>query len=348
MALITFGNQNSRIFKGLHWVGNCAGTIGLYQFMSRCSYNTDFFDYKITVPTVEDIKKYPLHMHTFSDLMDMRIQMVKEKAAQTNKNIMIMYSGGIDSTAILISVLKNFTKEDKEKTTILCTPSCYFEFPELFSTIVKNFRVQYCCHALEKYAKDNILVCGSHADPLFGSNGWVEKAITIDKNLPYSNPDSGMPKLLEALYPNFGKKIYDRYYPIVEESLFAINSVSEFIYWFYFTHGWQISRYAYLRYANTFNTKESFESLYNFYEWDKFEVWALNNLGSVIPRTHDEFKRPPKEYISDYLGNNLYDRKRKFPSYGEVIEGNRFTYGVTENHEFLEFQDSLKYFKEKI
>lgn len=345
MSLIIFGNQNSRIFKNIHWLSNCEGITGFYQNISRCNYKPDFFNYKLMVPTIDDVKNYPSHSLSFSDLVDIRINELFNVSTNSNKNISILYSGGLDSTAIVIGILKNFSIADRKNVTLLCTPSSYYEFPKIFSMLVKNFNIQYCCHALEKYTKNSVLVTGMANDLHFGSNGWIQKAISIDKDLPYENYESGMKKFLEFLYPNFGTKLFNLYRPIVEESLIPIKTVNEFIFWYYYTQGFQLVRFAYLRYKNTFTSLQTFNKLFQFYDDPRFEYYSLNNIHLTISYEHHQFKKPVKDYICDFLKDDSYQKKGKFPSYGEVIEGNRFNFGVTENWEFLSFKDSLKYFK---
>lgn len=346
MSLINFGSQNHRIFKNIHWIGNFESIIGLYQMISRCKYKPDFFDYKLMVPSIEEVSKYKHHSYSYSDLVDMRVLNLLEFAKKSNKNIKIMYSGGLDSTAICVSVLKNFNAQDKELVTILCTPQSYFEFLEFFPILSKNFKIKYCINSLEIYTKDSVLVTGMQNETLFGSfNGWIERAIAIDEFLVYKDYHIGMPILFENLYPGFGKKIFDLYQPITEECLFEIKTVSEFIYWFCYTQSYQMVYYAHTRYTGAFSKKETFDQLYNFYDCSLFEFWSLNNLGLTIPYSHEQFKLPVKDYICEYLKEDNYRNKRKFPSFGEVVLGNRFNYGLTENWEFLDFKESLKYLK---
>lgn len=345
MSLINFGSQNHRIFKNKHWIGNFESITGLYQMISRCRYKPDFFDYKLTVSSIDEVSKYKHHSYSYSELIDIRINEVLTLAKNKNKNIMIMYSGGLDSTALCVSVLKNFNKVDKLLVTILCSPQSYHEFPEFFSTLSKNFKIKYCSNNLEKHVKENILVTGMQNDLLFGSNGWIERALSIDEKIVYQTFDIGMPKIFESLFPTYGKKIYNLYYPIIKECLFDIKTTSEFIYWFYYTQAYQMVYYAYLRYNGSFTSKNSFEQLFNFYDHHMFEYWSLNNLNLSIPYSHDQFKKPVKDYIYDYTKNKNYYLKRKFPSYGEIIQGNRFNYGLTEDWKFLNFNESLNYFK---
>lgn len=345
MSLINFGSQNHRIFKNIHWIGNFESITGLYQMISRCKYKPDFFDYKLMVPSIEEVSSYKSHSYSYSDLLDIRILDALNLAKNQNKKIMIMYSGGLDSTAICVSALKNLNRQDRELVTIVCTPQSYFEFPEFFPILSKNFKIKYCINSLEKYVEDNILITGMQNDLLFGSNGWIEKLLGIDEKMVYENFYTGIPKLFEYLFPNYGKKVFDLYQPIVDESLFEIKTSSEFIYWFYFTQSYQMVYYAHTRYTGAFSKKETFDQLYNFYDCSLFEFWSLNNLGLTIPYSHEQFKLPVKDYICEYLKEDNYRNKRKFPSFGEVMQGNRFNYGLTENWEFLDFEESLKYLK---
>jgi hypothetical protein len=345
MSLINFGNHNARIFKNIHWIGNCEAITGLYQTVSRCNYVPDFFDYKLTVTSIQEVKKYTTHNYNFSEIMDARAISLLKESISSEKNIMVMYSGGIDSTAICVSLLKNFNELQKSKVIILCTPQSYLEFPTFFKMLSKNFTIKYCSNNLEKYVNDNILVTGMTGDLLFASNGWIERGLAISDDLPKQNFKIAIPKILETIYPNYGDKIFDLYYPIVEESLFKITTASEFIYWFYYTQCYQMVFYAYLRYMNAFTNSTTFSRLYNFYDTPMFEYWSLNNIDKTIPYSNLDFKKPIKDYINEYVKDEIYISKQKFPSYGEVIEGNRFTYGLTEDWNFLDFDQSLKYFK---
>ena len=72
---------------------------------------------------------------SLADLADRRAIELIKNAKDTNRNIIVMWSGGIDSTFVLTAILKNISEADQELITVLLTthsisdnPDFYFKF----------------------------------------------------------------------------------------------------------------------------------------------------------------------------------------------------------------------------
>ena len=131
----------------------------------------------LTLPEYRETKK------PFSQLCDERAIELYNRAQSNNRKIAIMYSGGIDSTLVITSFLRNLTKEQLKDFVILMNEESINENRNFYyDHIAKNFT----CIPSFNYtsyitSKEYLLISGEQADMLFMPN------IILD--LLYHRPD---------------------------------------------------------------------------------------------------------------------------------------------------------------
>lgn len=75
---------------------------------------------------------------TFSEVSDLRGLEIKKLINETGRKVVLSYSGGIDSTVCLVSLLKNLNKQELENVVISMTSDSIIENPEFYSKYIKN------------------------------------------------------------------------------------------------------------------------------------------------------------------------------------------------------------------
>lgn len=79
---------------------------------------------------------------TFEEVSDLKAQDFARRIRETNEKFAIMYSGGIDSTVIVVSLLKNLTKEELANVSICTSIAGIVENPVLWKNFIHgNFNV---------------------------------------------------------------------------------------------------------------------------------------------------------------------------------------------------------------
>jgi hypothetical protein len=275
----------------------------------------------------------------WSEIMDLRAK----ELSVLDGIVYVMYSGGVDSTGIIVSIMKNWSNEDLKKIVILCTPSSVYEFPEFFNILVKKFKIEYLQNDLESYTNTGYLLTGMLGDLFFPESSMSSRAFILNADTTKINYKITGPKLFETYCPNYGLAVFDRLQPIVDEAIYPIENIIDFISWLYYTQVWQKVMLAHLTQKNNFIIARKYNKVIQFFDHTNFELWSIYNRDRVFMHTANTYKTDPKLYIVDYLKINLYLSKGKVPSYFYAVFGSEFNYAIDENWNFLSKEDSLKY-----
>jgi hypothetical protein len=75
---------------------------------------------------------------TFSEVTDSRANDLKQLINNTNRPINIFYSGGIDSTVIIVSLIKNLSANELKRITISTSSDAIIENPNFFKNFIQN------------------------------------------------------------------------------------------------------------------------------------------------------------------------------------------------------------------
>ena len=114
-------------------------THGTYDFGAR---HGSFYDpYKrepwhipeLAMPSSSDLQKQNL---SFDEICDLVAQDIVNFTNQSNREVIINYSGGVDSTTVLTALLKN--QINKDKLTILLSKESIEEYPGFYQDIIYN------------------------------------------------------------------------------------------------------------------------------------------------------------------------------------------------------------------
>ena len=154
---------------------NYTDPLSLVTKIFRDHFLRDRFNYlnkfsPFSVSTQQD--KIPLPFDTpktFSDLMDERaIDLLG-----SNNTVLLSWSGGVDSTAALIALIKNCPQNERDrinvtfsKESILENPTFYSKLPNLGVTLLEDYNVVDSLRDTEC----DVVTFGWHADQLFGSD----------------------------------------------------------------------------------------------------------------------------------------------------------------------------------
>jgi len=253
---------------------------------------------------------------TFEEITNQRAQDLEKKLSSTNLPVIVNWSGGIDSTVILCAILKNFSKHNLERVTVLLNNSSYFENPNFFNEIiVKNFNYKL----IDQWQKDPwtnaIVVSGEPADQI-----WIHADIleilhrfpNSSRNDLRNNPDI----LLDFLASKSDRKHSEWFYNLIlnESSASPVPIVTyEDFYWWanynYYLIGNSLKLY--LNDGNQYSA-ESFSAFEkNYWPWylsDEYQLWSIKNNSNncKISNSIQTYKLDAKSYIFDIDQNEYY------------------------------------------
>lgn len=272
------------------------------------------------IPELHELNLFKYHSHTtiptgnhnpvFSQICDARACDILEQSK--HEQVTIGWSGGIDSTLVLVSLLKNGFNKQQHKINVTLTRKSIEEYSYFFyNHIIKYFDVV----SWNQYAPlENVLYTGECADQLFGSDIMLAAMRMYGDDI--STQDYGvLTKFFEEKWGKAGLNVYQHYLPIVDFAPWKIKTVHDFLWWWNFSQKWDYARQRILCWVGVDSLSKS-DNLRTFYNTEDFQLWSINEHHQKMPNnTQLDYKFPSKEYIIDYTKDERFWGKTKMPSF---------------------------------
>jgi hypothetical protein len=272
--------------------------------------------------SLEDYQRMPVYNDKFnksiSDICDERALELEKKVLENNKKLMVQWSGGIDSTAVLVSILKNFSKEALEQVEVACSHISIMENNTFFLNHIHN-KVKIV-HNNWKFKSDSdfYFVDGEPGDFLFGSEFCINQFMSRYPTKTYEKWSSNM-SILRQLFKHKENMSFSNWF--LNEQIENFNNVNvpvetvmDFFWWINFDNRWSVKSYgkiiSYLDYSDM--NKDSINLIMNnginFFNTLDFQQWSMskNNTEEKIIKSIIDYKMPLKKYIYEFDNNEFY------------------------------------------
>ena len=244
-----------------------------------------------------------------------------------DRDFRVYWSGGIDSTAVIVAFLRTAQSGDLERMTIVYSSddpkkSSVGEYPKFFADHIDGKLNKFACHSgprnkfygsplrmlasfvgndIAKHAQSDVLcVTGELGDQLFGSAAFSTNVDLINMDTAeYLKQDEFQPYLedinrFNAACPLDTTKLVDA------------------LWWWNFAVKWQEVRY---RAAVALEQCDRLQNVHAFYSGEDFQKWSIANPDKKIKNTPESYKYSLKDFIYDYTGDAVYrDTKLKVGS----------------------------------
>ena len=249
------------------------------------------------------------------------------------KPVDIFWSGGVDSTLIVISFL-NVCK-DLSQINIVYDKGGIDEYPLFYEKYVKNITQEPIITWIYENINldDNIVVTGHPADFLLQSNGGhhLNALFSELKRLGFDKCDFKVIPWQEVFSANisvFENPMYDEYFiehitPQVENAPLKIETIGDLWWWLTFSMRWQRENIRPL--INNNIEKLNYQKMQNFkpfYATDEFQKWAMWNYDMNLRKTLPPYKLYLKEIIYDFTKDEDYYINKKKEKSGNVDQEN--------------------------
>jgi hypothetical protein len=261
------------------------------------------FPYDVIDPIPAPVTEGP----SFAELCDARGKEIVEEALTTGRRIDVLWSGGIDSTTALISVIKA-TNEGRctDCVRILLSMNSVLEYPRFFlDQINSQMPIRAVNHPISHALDPGALtVTGEHGDQLFGSHlleSYVRRGLAgVDYReiLPLV--------MLERLRSPRSVQRMRRYLQsAIDVAPVPIHSLFDCMWWLNFSLKWQevILRLTVFRGDQA---KPVYQSLRHFFRSDPFQSWALATTPGLPVPVWSRYKDVAKQYIYGFTGDQTY------------------------------------------
>ncbi len=240
----------------------------------------------------------------FGKIADHRGYIILKKASDENRDIRVSYSGGIDSTTALISLIKSQKEFPEVKIIVVMNKQSIEEYPLFYKKYIKGKMKVWMSEEKNLHKilqteteKDFFIVTGELGDQLFGS------ALMFRENL---NKD------LDKFWAvGFTPKFVKYWQPLVDKHPQQDDlSVANVLWWFNFVLKYQ---WVQLRMFVLLEGEVPLESFIHFFAGPRFQAWAMNSPMSVkFPDLKDDktYKNPAKKYILNFTGDKEYFKNK--------------------------------------
>jgi len=294
---------------------------------------------------------------SWSEITDQRCHELRKN--HFHKPWMIAWSGGIDSTTIVTSILKNLPSADLHNITIACDRFSVWENPKFFRDFVQpNFQILNSKSLLDIRTLEKFTVIdGEPADQLFAggislpmmlSHGldFLEKDIVKDADLLIDYIAQTARKSNGELP---GKTFAQWYYTSLIENIrsvdIPVNTFHDFMWWSYFNFSWTSVKMRGLEVGDFSKISNAQIYMDNFVHWfdsDAYQLWAMTNnirdqkYGSTI----GHHKIAAKRYIFEFDKNhyNLKYKTKLFSGNYKWLQPNTW-YCMTDDFTLLNLDD---------
>lgn len=228
--------------------------------------------------------------------------------AQIGKRVFILWSGGLDSTAVFLLMREVVPREDL---VVLHTKESYEEYPGFFEGNIKEIYENHLLPmeaigaAIEKYCQDGIIVTGEIGDQVFGSMLFM----TLHKDQ------------LSQDWRCFNNKSFYRIPRIDEFVNHApqnISTVADMLWWINYT-----MKYQYVQLRTILNHNQSILNInvFHFFDTKEFNDYAVSiPMEEKIPNYDMKtYKMPMRKLIHKLSNDSEYAfNKLKIPSLGGI------------------------------
>ena len=264
--------------------------------------------------------------------------------------IVLLYSGGIDSTLVLVSFAKVLSPSQlRERIQVFMSNDSIVENPNFYYGFVrKNCTLRASEEFTRILDRRHIVVGGEHNDQLFGSDliakvtrdqpfGTVHKSYTKDSIVRF------------FAFTGMSEEAATVWYELIVRHIEAMNAPVEttfqFFWWLNFMFKWQSVYFRILLRIDKLRRggidQDFCENYYHhFFSTPYFQKWSYENSDLKIKDTWASYKFTAKDLIYDFNRDDEYRRnKLKFGSLSRLFLQKETAFGLTSDFQFL---DSLK------
>lgn len=255
---------------------------------------------------------------SFAEICDRIGRELLARAVEDEKPLQVLWSGGIDSTLVLCSLLEAAEAVDRlDLLEVVLTIDSVQEYPRFFERYIRGrLRTVHASHPVFGYLDDDkTIVTGEHGDQLFGSDYLARYVPTGTAWLPWED-------VLHLIVtgklgdPRQAQRVVDYLRPQIEQAPVPIVTLFDLFWWLNFSLKWQHVTFRTVIYKRTRHRK-TYDALVHFFRDPRFQAWSLatrsrDDRDAGIGTDWSAYKRVAKEAILEFTGDRDYfDHKTK-------------------------------------
>lgn len=348
---VPFLHRNADILDQIPGGHNFLKMAKFFQPNVGITDRTGTFIIPFKVENLDPLPEYdPAFSLSYKDCAMARMTELEQLHNTTGKRFRLLYSGGVDSTAIFASFIEYFgLSKTSQILEICCSRDSIDENPWVWERYIRpgNFKLK-TSHDHTNGWNDNVIVLmGEGNDQLFNNSTFSQ--YRMEKNLYDPVTFEGVVDYLSKGKPNpDAEYCASKLIELANNAPIPIENMCMFHWWFPFILSWNAVTHRVLSQANqrSFPTGFLADSFQQFFKTDKLQQWSMKfhndnpeSFGKV-----DDYKLECKTMSIEILNIPEYASKHKFRSFPTVhsmrpagcLIDNELNIGYTAS-EFLKF-----------
>jgi len=224
----------------------------------------------------------------------------------------VAWSGGIDSTAIVVSLLRNLRRDQLDQISIACNTASIYEYAWFYHHYIRpNFRTVPAYSILEpETVQGCVVINGNPADQMFPSGGilaMIQSGIDVDQNM-FTYPDALIRYVADRTTDRAAKWLYDRVVASIRAQDLDLHTYSDMFWWAQFNFNWtgMLIKLAKKPWLDQGNLRPYLDTVVNWFDTPDYQRWAWQCRGRNIARHLGAYKQSIKDYIFDYTQDQYY------------------------------------------
>jgi len=297
-------------------------------YLNTCAFfgatlidRTETLDTGIPFSVLDPISQLTFTALSFDEICVLRAKEIIEY--NSKKNIRVFWSGGIDSTVALISLITCLRETDGlGRLKVLLSKESIAEYPSFYKDEIEG-ELDYMVITGTIYDHINlneINVTGEHGDQIFGSDKLKYAILSKEAYRPYTEV---LPYFISRKLGNekYTKSIIEYLNPQVKASPLPIETYYDYLWWMNFSLKWQNVSLR-LLYGLGRTEEDLNHSFFHFFQSTHFQNWSISNHHKKIKTNWNTYKYIAKAYIyAFHKDDNYFKYKEKEPSLKEVLVG---------------------------
>jgi len=286
---------------------------------------------------------------TWAEVTDLQAVKVKQGITE-GKKYAVMFSGGIDSTVIMVSLLKNLTPEECQSLLIVSSQNTIIENPRFWQKYIQG---KFAVMDSTKIKYDGLIklgyipITGDLGDNMFGTLAGLNLFFTYSSLVKKLSPEraEAVYKLKDAVTddsvhwsrytdiliqyfqhprnPKFGQLLHEKIARNIQDAPMPIHSLQDYFWWEMFNLKYSNCASRGSIYLNdTLPVPEVVDKTINWYNDADYQRWSMvnNGNGQKIRKSAATYKWTAREYIYEFDHNDWYfNFKPKIESLGPGV-----------------------------
>ena len=271
--------------------------------------------FNVNLPEFLKLPEYKVSDKSYADCCDERAK----ELLSNHRTLLVFYSGGIDSTTMLSSLMRNSSKEDSDKIKIVMTSESITQNPSFYQDKILCKYDVIPAQNFTKYIGDDNYLCvfGEHNDEIFGTQ-FLRKIVFSHEDISNQKPSKEL--LKGILFTNIAESSDVSFHTeqdncielmmqVCSKSPVELDTINKYFWWLNLCLKWNVSYMRYLGFnVNNRETLKLEENYTTFFGTKDFQLWSMNNLDK-----HSLYKQEAKEYIYNFHQDDTY-RNHKIKS----------------------------------